>query len=50
VLSPAELTEYQVLIGTLVDRVDWLALRLHLLGDQCRAVLDGARDERDLTR
>jgi len=50
VLSPGEVTEYQALIGTLMSRVDWLGLRLGIFGDQCRAILDGARDEKDLTR
>jgi hypothetical protein len=48
-LSSAELADYQSLIGALINRVDWLLLRLDVFGSQCQAVLDGARDERDLT-
>lgn len=49
-LSPAELAEYQVLIGTLLSRIDWISLRLQLFSVESRAILDGARDESDLTR
>jgi hypothetical protein len=49
-LSPAELSEYQVLIGTLMSRVDWMLRRLRLLAVLSQAILDGARDETDLIR
>jgi hypothetical protein len=48
VLSPVELTEYQALLGRLISRIDWLDLRLRLFGAQCRAILGGVRDEREM--
>jgi hypothetical protein len=48
-LSPAELTEYQALIGTLMSRVDWMIKRLRIFAAEGRAILDGARDENELT-
>jgi len=47
-LSSTELIDYQSLVGALINRVDWLLLRLSVFGGQCQAVLDGARDELDL--
>jgi hypothetical protein len=49
-LSPAELTEYQALIGTTLSRVDWMIRRMHLMAVLGRAILEGARDESDLVR
>jgi hypothetical protein len=49
-LSPAELSEYQVLVGTLMSRVDWILRRLRLLGTLSQAILDGARDETDMIK
>jgi hypothetical protein len=49
-LSPAELTEYQTLIGTLISRVDWMIRRMRLLDIEGRAILNGARDESDLMK
>ena len=49
-LTPTELTEYQALVGTLLSRTDWMILRLRLFGDVIRGVLNGARDENELTR
>jgi hypothetical protein len=49
-LSPAELTEYQALIGTALSRVDWMIKRMHLMALEGRAILDGARDESDLAK
>jgi hypothetical protein len=49
-LLPAELTEYQTLIGILMSRVDWMIKRMRLLDIEGRAILDGARDESDLTK
>lgn len=49
-LSPAELSEYQVLIGTLMSRVDGIVRRLRLLGIQAQAILNGARDETDMMK
>lgn len=48
-LSPAELIEYQTLTATLMNRVDWMLKRLRIFGNQCRAMLDGARDEKELS-
>ena len=48
VLSPAELTEYQVLISNLVNRTDYVRMRLQFFDAQCRAILGGARDEHEL--
>jgi hypothetical protein len=50
VLTAAELSEYRTLLGGLISRVDWLTLRLGVLGLQSQAILAGARDETDLTR
>ena len=47
-LSPAELSEYQALIGTLMSRVDWILRRLRLLAVLSQTILEGARDETDL--
>jgi hypothetical protein len=47
-LSPAELTEYQVLVGNLINRTDYLVIRLRFVGAECRAILDGVRDENEL--
>jgi hypothetical protein len=49
-LSPAELSEYQALIGTLMSRVDWILRRLRLLALLSQTILDGARDETDLMK
>jgi hypothetical protein len=49
-LSPAELTEYQALIGTVMSRVDWMIKRLGIFAAMGRAILDGARDDNDLAR
>jgi hypothetical protein len=49
-LSPEELSEYQVLIGTLMSRVDWMLRRLRLLAVQAQSILDGARDESDMIK
>jgi hypothetical protein len=49
-LTPADLTEYQALLGALMSRTDWLILRLGVLGHQSQAILDGIRDETELTR
>jgi hypothetical protein len=46
--SSSELTEYQVLLGRLISRIDWLDLRLRMFGAQCQAILDGVRDEREM--
>jgi hypothetical protein len=48
VLSPAELTEYQALIGRLIIRIEWMDMRLRVFGAQCRAILDGVRDESEM--
>ena len=49
-LSSPELIEYQALLGTVIGRVDWMILRMRLFATQCRAILDGARDEADLVK
>jgi hypothetical protein len=49
-LSPAELTEYQALIGSLMSRVDWMIKRLGIFAAEGQAILDGARDENDLVK
>ncbi len=48
VLSPAELTEYQGLIGRLISRIEWMDMRLRVFGAQCRAILDGVHDEDEM--
>jgi hypothetical protein len=47
-LSAAELTEYQALIGSLINHTDYLIVRLRAFGAECRAILDGVRDENEL--
>jgi hypothetical protein len=49
-LSPAELTEYQTLIGALMSRVDWMIKRLRIFAAEGRAILEGAGDEKELTK
>jgi hypothetical protein len=46
-LSSAELIEYQTLIATLMNRADWMVKRPRTFGNQCRTMLDGARDEKE---
>ena len=48
VLSPAELAEYQSLIGRLINRIEWMDMRLRVFGAQCRAILEGVRDENEM--
>jgi hypothetical protein len=47
-LSLPELTEYQALIGRLINRIEWMDMRLRVFGAQCRAILDGVRDENEM--
>jgi len=47
-LSPAELAEYQALIGTQLNELDVLIDRLKLFDIEGRAALDGVRDENEL--
>ncbi|HEX9138845.1 MAG TPA: hypothetical protein VF848_03595 [Steroidobacteraceae bacterium] len=47
-LSLAELTEYQVLIGNLINRTDYLIFRLRVFDVECRTILGGIQDENEL--
>jgi hypothetical protein len=47
-LSPTELAEYQALIGRLINRIEWMDMRLRVFGAQCRAILDGVRTENEM--
>ena len=47
-MSPAELAEYQALIGTQLNELDVLIDRLKLFDIEGRAALDGVRDENEL--
>ena len=47
-LSPAELTEYQALVANLINRTDYLIIRLRFVDAECRAILDGVRDENEM--
>jgi hypothetical protein len=47
-LSLAELTEYQALVGNLINRTDYLIIRLRFVGAECRAILDGVQDENEM--
>jgi len=44
-LSTADLTEYQALVGNLINRTDNLIVRMRVIDAECRAILDGVRDE-----
>jgi hypothetical protein len=46
-LSPAEVVEYQALIGRLINATDQLTSRVDLFAIECRAILDGVRDDSD---
>ncbi len=47
-LSAAELTEYQVLVGNLINRTDNLIVRMRVIDAECRAIVDGVRDENEM--
>jgi hypothetical protein len=47
-LSVAELLEYQTLLGSALDSVDQVTVRLRRLNAQTRAVLRGARRESEV--
>jgi hypothetical protein len=44
-LTPARLNEYQTLIATLINATDVVMERMRLVTTECRAILNGARDE-----
>jgi hypothetical protein len=46
-LAAADLAEYQALIGRLINATDLVSSRLTLYAIECRAVLDGAREDRN---
>jgi hypothetical protein len=47
-LSTADLTEYQALVGNLINRTDNLIVRMRVIDAECRAILDGVRDENEM--
>ena len=44
----ASLTEYLTIGSALIKNTELLFARLHLVDKECRAILDGVRDEDDL--
>jgi hypothetical protein len=47
-LSAADLTEYLTIVSALIKNTELLFARLYLVDKECRAILDGVRDEDDL--
>jgi hypothetical protein len=47
-LSAGELSEYLTIVAALIKKVDLLNARLHLFDLQCRALLNGVRNEDEL--
>ena len=47
-LSPAELTDYLARVGTLIQETDLLSARLDLVDQESRALLAGARNEKEM--
>jgi hypothetical protein len=47
-LSSADLTEYLTIVSALIKNTELLFARLFLVDKECRAILDGIRDEDDL--
>jgi len=49
-LSAGELSEYLTIVSALIKKTDLLSARLHLFDLECRAILDGVRNEDELVR
>jgi len=49
-LSGGELSEYLTIVAALIKKTDLFAARLHLFDLECRAILNGVRDEDELVR
>jgi hypothetical protein len=49
-LSRTELVEYLSVVAALIKQTDLMTARLHLFDRECRAILDGVRDEEALLR
>jgi hypothetical protein len=47
-LSSADITEYLTIVSALIKTTELLFTRLDLVDKECRAILDGVRDEDDL--
>lgn len=47
-LSADELSEYLIIVASLIKKTDLLNARLHLFDLECRAILDGVRNEDEL--
>jgi hypothetical protein len=47
-LTAADLAEYLTIVSALIKNTELLFARLHLVDKECRAILDGVRDEDDL--
>jgi hypothetical protein len=47
-LTAADLAEYLTIVSALIKNTELLFARLHLVDRECRAILDGVRDEDDL--
>ena len=47
-LSAADLTEYLTIVSALIKNTELLFARLYLVDKECRAILNGVRDEDDL--
>jgi hypothetical protein len=49
-LPPADLTEYLSVVGALIKKTDSLIIRNRVFEAECRVVLEGVRNEEELTR
>jgi hypothetical protein len=47
-LSAGELSEYLTIVAALIKKTDLLNARLHLFDVECRAILNGVRNEDEL--
>jgi hypothetical protein len=47
-LTAADLAEYLTIVSALIKNTELLFARLQLVDKECRAILDGVRDEDDL--
>lgn len=50
ILSGAELSEYLSMVAALIKKTDLYTARLHLFDLECRAILDGVRNEDELVK
>jgi len=50
IMSPADLTQYEILLAAYIKAIDRLTVRVHFFDRVARGVLDGATDRSDLSR